>query len=323
MKDSTNYKNLISISEPWLQYAIRLNLCNESKDDLVDLKNESLKDKKIQSYLDDITNFHNAIVKNHKDPNLSIHKLLFLLDIGFDTNIPEIESAINRIMSHKDKFGVYQSMTNIPPQYGGEGNDVFGWCLCDAPLLLMALVKAKVDYRKHIKKGVEHLLSLYKEQGFPCAVSEEHGTFRGPGRKDDCCPFATLIMLKLLSEIDEYRYCDIVMRGIEVILSLWESSIEKHPYMFYMGTDFRKLKAPAMWYDIVSVADLLSKYDCVKSDSRFCEMTDLIKGKQNSEGMFVPESVYMKFKGWDFGQKKTASPYLTYLCIRLLNRLSD
>jgi len=314
-------EKLLAISEPWLQYAIRINLCGESKEDLPDLKNEALKDEKIQSYLSDITGFHNAIVRSHKDPGLSIHKLLFLLDIGFGTDIPEIESAVAQILSHKDKYGVYQSLTNIPKHYGGKGEDVFGWCLCDAPLLLLALIKAGVDYRQHIKQGVEHLTRLYREQGFPCSVSEEHGTFKGPGRKDDCCPYATLIMLKLLSETDEYRNGEIVRGGAEVILSLWENSLERHPYMFYMGTDFRKLKAPAMWYDIVSVADCLSMYDFVIADSRFCEMIALIRGKQDAEGMFVPESVYQKFKGWDFGQKKAVSPYLSYLCIRLLKRV--
>ena len=314
------FGKLLSMSEPWLQYAIRINLLDESKEGLVGLKNDALKDNRIQSYLGDITNFHNTIVRNHKDPDLSIHKLLFLLDIGLETDIPEIDSAVKQIMSHIDKNGVYQSMTNISPHYGGKGENVFGWCLCDAPLLLMALLKAKVDYQQHIKQGVESLLTLYKEQGFPCSVSEEHGTFRGPGRKDDCCPFATLIMLKLLAEIDEYRNSDIVKEGIEVILSLWEGSLERHPYMFYMGTDFRKLKAPAMWYDIVSVADLLRRFDFVKTDSRFIEMLDLIQGKQDADGMFIPESVYQKFKGWDFGQKKTVSPYLSYLCTRILKR---
>jgi len=315
------YEKLLSISEPWLQYAIRLNLLNESREDLVDLKAEALKDTKIRSYLSAVTDFHNAIVRNHKDPDLSIHKLLFLLDIGFDTDIPEINSAVKQIMSHKDKYGVYQSKTNIPPHYGGKGEDVFGWCLCDAPLLLLVLLKAGIDYQQHIKQGLDHLSSLYKEQGFPCSVSDEHGTFRGPGRKDDCCPYATLIMLKLLSGTDEYRNSDIVKGGIEVILSLWENSLERHPYMFYMGTDFRKLKAPAMWYDIVGVTDFLSQYDFVKTDSRFLEMVDVIRGKQDAYGLFTPESVYQKFKGWDFGQKKTVSPYLSYLCIRILNRV--
>jgi len=317
------FEKLLSISEPWLQYAIRLNLLNENSEDLIDLKNEVLKDKKIQSYIKDITNFHNSIVRNHKDPDLSIHKLLFLLDIGLGTDIPEIENAVKQIMTHKDKHGVYQSLTNIPPHYGGKGEDIFGWCLCDAPLLLMALLKAKINYQQHIKRGVEHLACLYKKQGFPCSVSEEHGTFRGPGRKDDCCPYATLIMIKLLSEIDEYQNSDVVKNCVEVILSLWENSLERHPYMFYMGTDFRKLKAPIMWYDIVSVVDCLSKFDFVKTDLRFCEMVNLIKGQQDADGMFIPQSVYQKFKGWDFGQKKIVSPYLSYLCIRLLKRVHE
>ncbi len=312
-------ENLLAISEPWLQYAIRINILKENKKDLHHLKDEVLKDSKISTYLKDITNFHNIIVKNHKDPDLSIHKLLFLLDIGLET--PEIQSAIKQIISHKDKHGVYQSKTNIPIHYGGRGEVVFGWCLCDAPLLLTALVKAKADYRQHIEQGVKYLLSLYEKQGFPCRVSEEHGSFRGPGRKNDCCPYATLIMLKLLSEIDEYRNCHIIKEGTEVILSLWENSTKKHPYMFYMGTDFRKLKAPAIWYDIVSVADLLSRFDFVQADFRFREMIEVIRGKQNADGMFTPESVYQRSKGWDFGQKKNVSPYLSYLCIRLLKRV--
>ena len=146
-------------------------------------------------------------------------------------------------MSHKDKNGVYQSMSNIPSHYGDKGEDVFGWCLCDVPLLLMALLKAKVDYQQHIKSDVEHLLSLYTEQGFPCLVSEEHGAFRGPGRKDDCCPFATLIMIKLLSEIDEYRNSDTIKSVVDVILSLWENSLERHLYMVLYRYGFPQAKS--------------------------------------------------------------------------------
>jgi len=316
-------ENLLSISEPWLQYAIRLNLLNESREDLISLKNEALKDKKIQAYLNDIADFHSILVSNHKNPDLPMHKLLFLLDIGFGTEIPEIENAVNQIMKHKDKYGVYQSLTNIPKHYGGKGEDVFGWCLCDAPLLLIALLKAKVNYQQHIKQGVDYLVALNQEQGFPCSVSEVHGKFRGPGRKNDCCPYATLIMLNLLAEIEEYRSGDTAKCGVDVILSLWENSHVRHPYMFYMGTDFRKLKAPAIWYDIVSVADCLSKFEFAKADTRFCEMLSIIKEKQNKDGMFTPESVYQKCKGWDFGQKKTVSPYLSYLCMRLFERVDN
>jgi len=312
---------LLSGSEAWLQYCVRVNLLHEDKNKLAGLRAETLRDGRIKAYLTDISDFHKILVGNHKNPELPIHKLLFLLDIGLDTSVPEIRTAVDEIMRHRDADGVYQSMTNIPKHYGGMGENVFGWCLCDGPLLLLALAKAGIPFDTHIKQGFEHLLGLSQPQGFPCAVSKEHGKFRGPGRKDDCCPYATLIMLRLMAELPQYRDSEIARRTVDVILSLWENSRERHPYMFYMGTDFRKLKAPAMWYDIVGVTDCLSRFDHAKRDPRFKEMIQMIKDKQDGNGMFTPEAVYQKCSEWDFGQKKAPSPYLTFLCVRILERM--
>jgi len=320
--DMTTINKLLDVSEEWLQYAIRLNLLNEKKEDLIELKCEVLDHNRIKPYLTGILDFHGTLVSNHKNPDLPIHKLLFLLDLGLDCSVSEIRIAIDEIMKHKDSDGVYQSLTNIPKHFGGSGEDAFSWCLCDAPLLLLALNKAEVDYNDHIKAGVDHLASFHKDNGFPCTVSSELGKFRGPGRKDDCCPYATLIMLKLFISISEYQNSGIADSCANSLLSLWENSMEKHPYMFYMGTDFRKLKAPAMWYDIFSVVDVLSKCDCVKNDKRYLDMLSLIQDKQGKDGFFTPESVFQKFKGWDFGQKKSISPYLTYLCLRIFHQAS-
>ena len=185
-----------------------------------------MSEPKIKSYLSDIADFHSILVSNHKNPELPIHKLLFLLEIGLDTDVAEIQKAVDTIMAHKDKNGVYQSLTNIPKHFGGSGEDTFGWCLCDAPLLLYALLIAEIDYENHIKQGVEYLLSFYQTQGFPCVVSQEHGKFRGPGRKDDCCPYATLIMLKLISYIPEYHKSKISKEMAMILLSLWENSLD-------------------------------------------------------------------------------------------------
>jgi len=312
---------ILENGDAWLQYAVRLNMLNESKESLTELEQQALADVKIKGYLNDIADYHGILVRNHKDPDLPIHKLLFLLDIGFETSVPEIQTAVEKIMVNKDENGIYQSRTNIPKHFGGNGEDTFGWCLCDAPLLLLALIKAGVDYEKHIKQGVDHLVGFYKESGFPCTVSKEFGKFRGPGRKDDCCPNASLQMLKLLSAIPEYKDAEITVDTAMGFLSLWENSRERHPYMFYMGTDFRKLKAPSMWYDLLSVTASLSRVEAVRSDARFTEMVAMIKSKQDKDGLFTPEAVYQKFKGWDFGQKKTPSPYLTYLCHRLITRV--
>jgi len=311
---------ILENGETWLQYATRVNIRKESKESLTDLRLQALSDPKIRGCLSDVADYHSILVTNHKNPDLPIHKLLFLLNIGFDTNVPEIQTAIDKIMKYKDENGVYQSLTNIPKHFGGSGEDSLGWCLCDAPLLLLALIQVGVEYEKHIKQGVDYLVGFHKDRGFPCTVSKEFGKFRGPGRKDDPCPYASLIMLKLLCAIPEYRDSEVAVHTAINLLELWENSLERHPYMFYMGTDFRKLKAPAMWYDIVSVTDVLSHMEAVKTDARFLEMLSIIKGKQDKNGLFTPEAVYQKCKNWDFGQKKVPSPYLTYLCCQITVR---
>jgi hypothetical protein len=312
---------ILNNGDSWLQYATRLNILNEHKENLTDLRLQVLTDPKIKGYLSDIKDYHNILVRNHKDPDLPIHKLIFLLDIGLDTDVPEIQTAIDKIMENKDSNGIYKSLTNIPKHFGGNGEDTFGWCLCDAPLLLYALLRAKIDYEEHIKQGVDHLVAFHTDHGFPCTVSPEFGKFRGPGRKDDPCPYASLIMLKMLSAIPEYQKSEVAINTAMSLLSLWENSLERHPYMFYMGTDFRKLKAPAMWYDIVSVVDVLRHFETIKADVRFVEMVTLIKNKQDSNGSFTSEAVFQKFKGWELEKKKNPSPYLTYLCYRILSEV--
>lgn len=317
------YQALLDRSDDWLKYAVRLHLYHEPKETLASLRSAALTDRRIQGFLSDVSNFNATPVTNHKNPDLPIHKLLFLLDLGFDTDVAEIRNAIQAILAHRDERGVYQSLANISKQFGGSGEDRFGWCLCDAPLLLLALHRAGMDEREFIQPGVETLVSLCRDNGFPCAVSAEHGRFRGPGKKDDCCPYATLIMADLLSRLPEYQNSPVATASVNALLGLWENSLDQHPYLFYMGTDFRKLKAPSSWYDIVGVASVLSRYESVRSDPRFLEMLDWIRGKQDPDGFFTPESAYLKMKDWDFGQKKLPSPYLTYLCYRLFDRVTS
>ena len=237
-------QELLKRSDDWLKYAIRYHLCGESKDSLVDAKNKALADERIRRYLSDVEDYHATLVTNHKNPDLPIHKLLFLLDLGFDTKIPQIGIAVQEILKHRDGNGIFQSMTNVPKHFGGTGEDVFSWCLCDAPLLFLALVKADVDYEEYIQPGIRYLVSLVRENGFPCAVSPELGKFRGPGKKDDCCPYATLIMADLLSYIPEYKNSAIASAAVHSILDLWQNSLSQHPYMFYMGTDYRGRSNP-------------------------------------------------------------------------------
>lgn len=151
----------------------------------------------------------------------------------------------------------------------------------------------------------------------------ELGSFRGPGRKEDPCPYATLItliMTKLLLEIPEFRKSSNVSLGVESLLPLWERRIDYHPYIFYMGTDFSKLKCPEVWFDILHVLDVVSRSSTKVNDHRINEMIEIVESKRTSSGRFIPESVWMAWKNWDFGQKKEPSRWLTLKVLKILGR---
>jgi hypothetical protein len=225
-------------------------------------------------------------------------------------------------MKHQSKQGPFQLPMNIPVHFGGSGEDEWAWALCDAPVIVSSLIQLGMYDDPRVQIAIDYMNGLIRENGWPCAVSPELGKFRGPGRKDDPCPYATLVMLKVLAHAPDIRKSKAAEIGVETLLSLWEESNEKHPYMFFMGTDFRKLKAPLFWYDILHVLDVLSHFAWTRKDKRFQQMLKTVEAKANSDGQFISESVWTAWKDWDFSQKKVPSKGLTFFVARIMKRVS-
>ncbi len=261
------------------------------------------------------------LLNSHKSAKHPLHLLSFLVDIGLQAEDAGVPDIIEKILSHQSQQGPFQVLMNISPHFGGSGEDTYAWALCDAPLLLYSLVKLGMGDDERVQAALSHLLGLLRDNGWPCAVSPELGRWHGPGRKDDPCPYATLLMLKLLAELPQTQAIEAAQIGAESLLTLWTQSRDRHPYLFYMGDDFRKLKAPLVWYDILHVTDVLSRFAWLRSDPRLVEMVQIMSAKCNELGFFVPESVYQVWKDWDFGQKKLPSQYLTLRVLEITARM--
>ena len=108
-----------------------------------------------------------------------------------------------------------------------------------------------------------------------------------------------------------------------MLLSHWERRGEQKYYLFGIGTDFRKLKYPFMWYDILHVADVLSRLPFVRSDSRFQQMVVAITTQADEQGRYAASSMYRAWKGWSFADKKHPSPWLTLLALRIQHRATS
>jgi len=284
------------------------------------MKKEIRSDPAIIQIIKDVQDWEGAVLKRHNDANHPIHKLCFLADIGFSIEDAEIKGTIESVLSHSSPEGPPQILSNYPTHFGGSCKDEWLWALCDAPTTTFALLKMGCVDNSKINNAVHYMKGLIREFGWPCAATSAIEGFRGPGKRSDPCPYANLIMLKNLAAFDTNSHNKEVSIGIETLLSLWENSREQKPFLFKMGTDFRKLKIPFIWYDILHVTDVLSQYPQAWSDNRFLEMVKVIESKADENGRFKSESIWTKWKGWEFCQKREPSRWVTFCVLRMLSR---
>jgi len=258
----------------------------------------------IPSLINDCTLFYQTELKRHNDAGHPLNVLLFLID----NNLIEKDKLkeLNTSIINND----FTVNMNIPVSFGGTGKPVNTWIMCDLPLTLYISIKLNANKvtKKH-KSFIDEIANRMETNGWRCSNKGNIGKFRGPGKKDDECPIATLNVLKLLTITKDDEYVEQKKKGVQTIENLWNDRKERKAYLFGMGTDFMKIKYPLIWYDILNTVNVLSYYPCAIKTKTFNEMFAIIKKKIETNS-YTPESVYQYWKGYDFGQKKTNSEYI-------------
>lgn len=310
-------------SEPWVEYRTRVELMGQPETHLlVQAARQRMVDHpRIKGLITELQSWPGQKVSSHKKADLFMHKLVFLADLGITVSDQGMDTVVSRILAHQSKEGPFQVMMNIPPSIGGSGKDELAWALCDSPLIVYALIKMGLDTHPQVQHAFEAMLHFVQPNGWPCVVSPEMGKFHGPGRKGEPCPYATLIMLKLHTVLPGYSESEPAVIAGKSLLRAWRDRQSYHPFIFYMGTDFCKLKAPFVWYDILHVSDVLSRLPMFRKEPEYIEMMDVIRQKSDDQGKYTPESIWLAWKEWDFGQKKMPSAWLTFLATRILQRM--
>ena len=302
---------LEQFDEPWIKYNLKR---IQNKENSQEFK-EMAQDPRIQKIIDECVTWPEPPIKRHNDASHPIHKIEFLADLGLDVRDDWIKAISNLILEHRSEEGFYQSKVEIPERWGGKGKSENMWLLCDTPILVYALQKFGVT-DESLSEATRMLVWLSENNGWRCKGSNPQ--FRGPGKKEDFCPYANLITLKALC-LSKYKETEAVEHGIDSHILHWEN--RNRAYMFGIGSSFVRIKYPNIWYDILHVADVLSQYPYAREYNEFWDMWRLIIDKQQSEGGFVPESVWKAWSDWSFGQKKEPSPWMTLKIFEIANRL--
>ena len=314
---------LLHSQEPWTRYRTFVDLLDqpESSKEVLGVRQAMLDHPQVRSLIEAASNWPGYALKRHNDAKHPIHKISTLADFGLRVSDPGMRDIVTTVLAHQSPEGAFETPVLIPKAFGGTGQEQWTWMLCDSPTLLYSLLAMGLGEEQAVDRAVDHLTSLVEDNGWHCTVAPELGKFKGPGRRTDPCPIANVYALKALSQVPHLIDSPAARFGTEMILGHWQLRKEKKYYLFGMGTDFCKLKYPFIWYDILHVVEVLSRFPFVHADPRFQEMVETVTDHANAEGRYTASSMYLAWKGWSFADKKNPSPWLTFLVLRLQKRM--
>lgn len=313
---------LLESDEPWTRYRTLRDLLDRPEDDaeVQAARSEMLAHPQVQGLMAQAASWGESPFKRHNDASYPIYAFSTLADFGVRADDPGMGPGIEALLAHRSDEGMFQSVVNIPRNFGGTGEDMWTWLLCDSPTLLYTLLAVELGDDPRVQEAVAHLMSLVDDVGWRCKGSPELGKFKGPGRRADPCPIVNVYALKALSRLPEALESEAAGAGVEMLLSHWAHEWDHKLFIFGVGTGYRKLKYPFVWYDILHVAEVLSHYPAARSDPRFQEIVEAITVQADDEGRYTATSMYRAWKGWSFANKRQPSPWLTFLVHRMLRR---
>jgi hypothetical protein len=314
---------LLTPNEPWTRYRTFVDLLGWPEDDpeVAAARADMLAHPLVQGLIDDAAIWPGFALKRHNDAKHPIHAISTLADLGLRASDPGMSAVAEAVMSHQSVEGAFQTKVRLYKRFGGIDGERWTWMGCDAPTLLYALLAFGLAEDPQVQGALEHLVSLVHENGWRCSAATELGAFKGPGRREDPCPIANVYALKALSQVPELMNSPAAHAGAEMLLWHWGPDCERKIYLFGIGTFFRRLKYPFVWYDILHVVDVLSRFPFVHDDPRFQEMMRTITDQADEEGRYTAASMYRAWKGWSFADKKNPSPWLTFLVRRIQQRV--
>ena len=302
MTDAADVTWVFGNEEPWTRYRALLDLEHRAPDDVgvVEARTRMLASAEVRVLLDRAAAWPGYPLKRHNDAAHPLYSISTLADFGLDRDIPSVAELGDAILAGFDG-DQFETLLWLPRFLTKESEDAErrAWMLCDSPTLLYALLAFGYGDDRRVRRAVDVVAGLTEDNGWRCRASTSLPRFSGPGRRHDTCPLATTISLKALSQVPEMVASPTI------------------------GTDFRKLKYPFVWYDILHVADVLSRFPRALDDTRFREMVSEIERQADPEGRYTATSMYRAWKGWSFSDKTNASAWLTMIVLRIRDRLES
>jgi hypothetical protein len=314
---------LLASHEPWTRYRTLVDLLDRPRDEpeVQVARCEMVSHPRVRGLIEQAATWPGFALKRHNDAKHPLYALSTLADFGVRASDPRLSPIVEEVLAHQSQEGAFETRLRLYKRFGGIDGQRWTWMACDAPTLLYALLSFGLAHDQRVQRAVDHLVSLVEDNGWRCSAAAELGTFKGPGKREDPCPIANVYALKALSQLPELVDSPATRAGTGMLMWHWGPECQRKVYLFGIGTFYRRLKYPFVWYDVLHVADVLSRFPFVHGDPRFQDIVNTVTGQADEQGRYTAGSMYRAWKGWSFADKKHPSPWLTFLVLRIQHRI--
>lgn len=311
-------------SNPWTKYKTLTDLMDVplSSIEAKESKKELCNDPQIKDLIAESLDWIPEAPTRNNDPKISYYKLRMLADFGLSMKDKGIKEITDKATEHieDDMFAIRGALPERPKR--GEKfvkpdpyADVWHVLPCNSPIITYSLLCLGLN-NSQVKKAVGKLKEKWDtKQGWFCHLFFVSSQFK---KLQVGCPMAGLMALEVFSQVPGLKESKYAENAYEPLK--FHREYGKTIYYFGRSRKFWTLKYPFVWYNALYLAEVLTRFDFLKKEELVKELIEWIENSQDKNGRFKPTSVFMPYKGWDFGNKKEPSPWITFLCYRILKR---
>ncbi len=325
---------IIGSGEPFAKWALLTGALGLPEDgpEARAVRGEVPADERVVALVAELPEWGEGDFPGHHSPAFLPNRLNLLADMGVrGGDFDRIEALLDGMLERQSPKGRFQSFGRHP----GRPEPEWGSLLCDTNVITDVLLRfgRGEDPRVHTAlKRMERDLSMTPQGAAWGCVPERATLFRGPGRRADVCPQVTLEGLRAFSHVPPADRPSAILAAARTPLEVWRRRAEEKPYMFGHGYQFKSVKWPNIWYDVLWVLETVGRYphlwrgpgDRPEDRRAIAEMAAcLIAYNFDADGRLTPRRAYTGFENLTLGQKKEPSPFATALALSALARLSD
>jgi hypothetical protein len=125
------------------------------------------KDQLITRLVASLAEWKDEVLKQHNKPDLCMHRLCILADMGVTVDFEPIRPVIETILESFHENDVPTIKILIPRAFRGSGEVERAWIICDYPQILYSLLKMGVR-TEQTQRSRNFFAGLAHENGFPC-----------------------------------------------------------------------------------------------------------------------------------------------------------